>query len=108
MAIFNPHFDARHATILCTFVLSHEGRGLVFFGPDTVRFVDAIRRHLAGRAEPPRRVVDIGCGAGPGGIVVASDVANVGVMLLEHQRHSSAVCPHQRGRQRRGSRCCPE
>ena len=55
----------------------------VFFGPDTVRFVDAIRRHLAGRAEPPRRVVDIGCGAGPGGIVVASDVANVGVMLLD-------------------------
>jgi SAM-dependent methyltransferase len=55
----------------------------VFFGPDTVRFVDAIRRHLAGQAEPPRRVVDIGCGAGPGGIVVAADVANVGVMLLD-------------------------
>lgn len=55
----------------------------VFFGPDTVRFVDAIRRHLAGRAEPPRRVVDIGCGAGPGGIVIAADVANVGVMLLD-------------------------
>ena len=55
----------------------------VFFGPDTVRFVDAIRRHLAGQAEPPRRVVDIGCGAGPGGIVVAADIANVGVMLLD-------------------------
>jgi release factor glutamine methyltransferase len=55
----------------------------VFFGPDTVRFVDAIRRHLPGRAERPQRVVDIGCGAGPGGIVVASEVPDADVILLD-------------------------
>jgi methylase of polypeptide subunit release factors len=55
----------------------------VFFGPDTVRFVDAIRRHLTGRSEPPQRVVDIGCGAGPGGIVVAAEVPDADVMLLD-------------------------
>jgi SAM-dependent methyltransferase len=55
----------------------------VFFGPDTVRFVDAIRRHLTTRAEPPQRVVDIGCGAGPGGIVVAAEVPDADVMLLD-------------------------
>jgi 23S rRNA G2069 N7-methylase RlmK/C1962 C5-methylase RlmI len=55
----------------------------VFFGPDTVRFVDAIRRHLRARAEPPQRVVDIGCGAGPGGIVLAAEVPDADVMLLD-------------------------
>ena len=42
----------------------------VFFGPDTYRYADAIARHLAGGA-PVRRAVDIGCGAGPGAVVVA-------------------------------------
>jgi SAM-dependent methyltransferase len=42
----------------------------VFFGPDTYRFADAIARHLAGGARV-RRAVDIGCGAGPGAVVVA-------------------------------------
>jgi methylase of polypeptide subunit release factors len=55
----------------------------VFFGPDTVRFVDAIRRHLPGRTERPQRVVDIGCGAGPGGIVVAAEVPDADVILLD-------------------------
>jgi len=42
----------------------------VFFGPDTYRFARAILAHLkAGR--PVRRAVDIGCGAGPGAILVA-------------------------------------
>ena len=55
----------------------------VFFGPDTVRFVNAIRRHLAGRAVLPQHVVDIGCGAGPGGIFIAADVPNADVVLLD-------------------------
>ena len=42
----------------------------VFFGPDTYRYADAITRHLADGAQV-RRVVDIGCGAGPGAVVVA-------------------------------------
>ncbi|GAA0574898.1 class I SAM-dependent methyltransferase [Craurococcus roseus] len=43
----------------------------VFFGPDTYRFASAIEAHLETRAAPVRRAVDIGCGAGPGGILVA-------------------------------------
>jgi methylase of polypeptide subunit release factors len=39
----------------------------VFFGPDTYRFCAFLRRH----AENARRVVDIGCGSGAGGIVIA-------------------------------------
>lgn len=42
----------------------------VFFGPDTYRFADAIERWLAD-GRPVGRAVDIGCGAGPGAIVVA-------------------------------------
>lgn len=42
----------------------------VFFGPDTYRFARAIRAHLE-RGVAVRRAVDIGCGAGPGAILVA-------------------------------------
>ena len=42
----------------------------VFFGPDTYRFAGAIERHLAA-GYPVRRAVDIGCGAGPGAVLVA-------------------------------------
>ena len=40
----------------------------VFFGPDTYRFARAIRQALPATV---RRAVDIGCGAGPGAIVIA-------------------------------------
>ncbi|WP_332878802.1 class I SAM-dependent methyltransferase [Massilia sp. S19_KUP03_FR1] len=43
----------------------------VFFGPDTYRFVAAIERALRQLAAPPARVVDIGCGAGPGAVQIA-------------------------------------
>ena len=43
----------------------------VFFGPDTYRFADAVAAELGTRTTLVRRAVDIGCGAGPGGIVVA-------------------------------------
>lgn len=42
----------------------------VFFGPDTYRFARAILARLKDGA-PVRRAVDIGCGAGPGAILVA-------------------------------------
>ena len=42
----------------------------VFFGPDTYRFARAILARLKEGA-PVRRAVDIGCGAGPGAILVA-------------------------------------
>ncbi len=41
----------------------------VFFGPDTYRFAAAIGRH---RQDGVRRAVDIGCGAGPGAVLVAA------------------------------------
>lgn len=40
----------------------------VFFGPDTYRFAQAIAG-ISGR--PVRRAVDVGCGAGPGAILIA-------------------------------------
>ncbi|MDQ1923076.1 class I SAM-dependent methyltransferase [Massilia pseudoviolaceinigra] len=43
----------------------------VFFGPDTYRFVRAMRASLAARTAPVRRAADIGCGAGPGAITIA-------------------------------------
>jgi len=42
----------------------------VFFGPDTYRFARAIVTHLE-RGAPVQRAIDIGCGAGPGAILVA-------------------------------------
>jgi methylase of polypeptide subunit release factors len=42
----------------------------VFFGPDTYRFAGAIGRHLAA-GQPVRRAADIGCGAGPGAVLIA-------------------------------------
>ncbi len=59
------------------FLLAHSAfptaqEDAVFFGPDTYRFARFIRNQLQ-RQPPPEspRVVDIGCGAGPGGLVAA-------------------------------------
>lgn len=49
----------------------------VFFGPDTYRFARAIRHHLSGSrhsSRPVRRAVDLCCGAGVGGVVIARAV----------------------------------
>ncbi|MEU4244086.1 class I SAM-dependent methyltransferase [Actinoplanes sp. NPDC026619] len=43
----------------------------VFFGPDTYRMADAAAAHIAARATPVRRAVDIGCGTAAGAITVA-------------------------------------
>lgn len=43
----------------------------VFFGPDTYRFAQLLHRHFEANGKPMRRAVDIGCGAGPGAILVA-------------------------------------
>lgn len=44
----------------------------VFFGPDTVRFAALIEAELERVAlAPGARILDLGCGAGPGGIVAA-------------------------------------
>ena len=59
-----------------------DGADAVFFGPDTYRFARAIRAHLA-RGGTVRRAVDIGCGAGPGAILVARACAGAEVLALD-------------------------
>ncbi len=45
----------------------------VFFGPDTYRFCNFVNSELSLQPlESEARVVDVGCGAGPGGLVAAS------------------------------------
>jgi methylase of polypeptide subunit release factors len=48
----------------------------VFFGPDTYRFVRALRHALTDfRLGAPPRVIDVGCGSGAGGLYVAALLA---------------------------------
>ncbi|QIJ75082.1 methyltransferase [Methylobacterium sp. NI91] len=59
----------------------------VFFGPDTMRFAEAVLAHLEDRARAgqpaPRRVADIGCGSGAAGILVAKRVPQAEVVLVD-------------------------
>lgn len=55
----------------------------VFFGPDTYRFAAEIRAHLHERGAPIRRAVDIGCGAGPGAILVAKANPTAEVAMVD-------------------------
>jgi methylase of polypeptide subunit release factors len=43
----------------------------IFFGPDTHRFARAIKHELSRQPRALRRALDIGCGSGAGGVVVA-------------------------------------
>ena len=54
----------------------------VFFGPDTYRFAGALEAWLEDGA-PVGRAVDIGAGAGPGGIVVAKARPGAEVVLAD-------------------------
>lgn len=59
----------------------------VFFGPDTVRYVRAVQAHLDALAREdrplPRRAVDIGCGSGAAGIVVAKRLPDSEVVMVD-------------------------
>lgn len=55
----------------------------VFFGPDTYRFARAIKSHLRPGTRQLRRVVDIGCGAGAGAIVVAKNAACDEILMVD-------------------------
>jgi methylase of polypeptide subunit release factors len=60
------------------------GADAVFFGPDTYRFASAVQVALAARgAAPVRRAVDVGCGAGPGGILVAKARPGAAVLMVD-------------------------
>lgn len=53
----------------------------VFFGPDTYRYANAILAHR--RAAPVLRAVDIGCGAGPGAVLVAKTHRDAEVVAVD-------------------------
>lgn len=55
----------------------------VFFGPDTYRFANAIENFLALRPVKVRRAIDIGCGAGPGSILLAKRFPEAEVLAAD-------------------------
>lgn len=55
----------------------------VFFGPDTVRFAGAIGTHLRVSRTVVTRAVDVGCGAGPGGIAIARAAPDAHVLMVD-------------------------
>jgi methylase of polypeptide subunit release factors len=55
----------------------------VFFGPDTYRFVASIERAFGTLTQAPRRVADIGCGAGPAAIVIARRFPDAEVLAID-------------------------
>lgn len=55
----------------------------VFFGPDTYRFADLIVHELQRQPLPPAaRILDMGCGGGPGGLVAAHASADARPALV--------------------------
>jgi methylase of polypeptide subunit release factors len=47
----------------------------VFFGPDTYRFARAIKNNLLSEPRQLRRALDLGCGSGAGGVILARNSA---------------------------------
>ena len=63
----------------------------VFFGPDTYRFVGALRRLLV-NAGDMRRVADIGCGSGAGAIVVGLACPGAQVHAVDINPNALRLC----------------
>lgn len=57
--------------------------GAVFFGPDTYRFAAALTALLETRRKTVRRAADIGCGAGPGAILLALQRPGAEVLAVD-------------------------
>jgi len=55
----------------------------VFFGPDTYRFARMVRQHLQHSTQPVTRIVDIGCGAGPGALTAAQLCPQAEVLAVD-------------------------
>lgn len=63
----------------------------VFFGPDSYRFIAALERSLPTLARPPRRLVDIGCGAGPAALVLAAAFTDAEVIAADINQRALAL-----------------
>lgn len=61
----------------------------VFLGPDSMRFADFLRAELRGSG-PVHRLVDIGAGAGVGGIVAAACLPDAEIELVDLNRTALA------------------
>ena len=76
-------FSALHGQLYAHSAYPTTDEDAVFFGPDTVRFVDLVRAELARQPLPARgRIVDMGCGAGPGGLAAAQAAADAQPRLV--------------------------
>jgi len=94
--------DARRALVRASTIGEHlyfhsafptDEDDAVFFGPDTYRYVAALKRTLAGLPRPVRRAVDIGAGSGaaaielallcPSATVIAADINPAALAMSE-------------------------
>lgn len=64
----------------------------VFFGPDTYRFAAAIEQLIASNRPPVQRAIDIGCGAGPGAILVAKRFPQAEVLAADINPFALKLC----------------
>ncbi len=55
----------------------------VFFGPDTTRFAAALEAYLDANPAPVRRAVDIGCGGGPGAVLIGLAHPDAAVLAVD-------------------------
>ena len=68
-----------------------EAADAVFFGPDTYRFATAIQQALDHCTSPIKRAVDIGCGAGPGAILLARAMPEAEVLAVDINARALAL-----------------
>ena len=92
-----PHLDGWRSTVRAS-TLDHQvmfhsayptvESDAVFFGPDTYRFVRALRPELTGLAAAASygRAVEIGCGAGPAAIAIARSCPRAQVLAADINR----------------------
>ena len=75
-------FSSLHGELLVHSAFPTDAPDAVFFGPDTYRFVDAIRLFLRDAGEV-HRAVDVGTGAGPGALTVALNRPDAEVFAVD-------------------------